>query len=130
MNYLKEAKEMWDKGLIGTDDYKTRAAYFDEWGLSDPTRFKQNYDKFSKYMTDDIQGVHKFMTDLQSAGMATLETYEDGTQGLVMNFTDLAKAAHQFGAGEEWFRDMFGKAEEYGGMGAFVSSMEDAQLQT
>jgi len=54
MNYLKEAKEMWDKGLIGTDDYKTRAAYFDEWGLSDPTRFKQNYDKFSKYMTDDI----------------------------------------------------------------------------
>lgn len=130
MNYLKEAKEMWDKGLIGTDDYKTRAAYFDEWGLSDPTRFKQNYDKFSKYMTDDIQGVHKFMMDLQSAGMATLETYEDGTQGLVMNFTDLAKAAHQFGAGEEWFRDMFGKAEEYGGMGAFVSSMEDAQLQT
>ena len=130
MNYLKEAKEMWDKGLIGTDDYKTRAAYFDEWGLSDPTRFKQNYDKFSKYMTDDISGVHKFMTDLQSAGMATLETYEDGTQGLVMNFTDLAKAAHQFGAGEEWFRDMFGKAEEYGGMGAFVSSMEDAQLQT
>lgn len=130
LNYLKEAKEMWDKGLIGTDDYKTRAAYFDEWGLSDPTRFKQNYDKFSKYMTDDIQGVHKFMMDLQSAGMATLETYEDGTQGLVMNFTDLAKAAHQFGAGEEWFRDMFGKAEEYGGMGAFVSSMEDAQLQT
>ena len=130
MNYLKEAKEMWDKGLIGTDDYKTRAAYFDEWGLSDPTRFKKNYDKFSKYMTDDIQGVHKFMMDLQSAGMATFETYEDGTQGLVMNFTDLAKAAHQFGAGEEWFRDMFGKAEEYGGMGAFVSSMEDAKLQT
>ena len=38
--YLEGAKEMWDKGLIGTDDFKARAAYFNAWGFDDPESFK------------------------------------------------------------------------------------------
>jgi len=38
--YMKTAKEMFDKGLIGTDDFKTRAAYLDPYGRTDWKTFE------------------------------------------------------------------------------------------
>lgn len=127
--YLEGAKEMWDKGLIGTDDFKARAAYFNAWGFDDPESFKADYDKIAKYMTDDISGIDSFMNDLVSEGLAYVD---EETKGIIVNFTDLKDAAMQFkgGVGSEWFRNMFGKVEEYGGIFSFISSEEEAILKT
>lgn len=126
--YLKAAKEAYDKGLIGTDDFKTRAAYFNAYGFSDPDSFISDFNKVSKYMTDDISGVNQFMNDLVSEGLASMD---ESTGAITMNFTDIADAARKFkgGVGIEWFRDMFGKADEYGGAGAFVGSISEASLK-
>ena len=127
--YLEGAKEMWDKGLIGTDDFKARAAYFNAWGFDDPESFIADYDKIAKYMTDDISGIDSFMNDLVSEGLAYVD---EETKGIIVNFTDLKDAAMQFkgGVGSEWFRNMFGKVEEYGGIFSFISSEEEAILKT
>ncbi len=44
-SYLEQAKEMFDQGLIGTDDFKKRAAYFSPTGAEDAVNFAENYAK-------------------------------------------------------------------------------------
>ncbi|MEC4630514.1 hypothetical protein VSS86_22560, partial [Bacillus safensis] len=35
VEYAKQAKEMFDQGLIGTDDFKSRASYYSPTGADD-----------------------------------------------------------------------------------------------
>lgn len=129
MQYLKDAKEMWDKGLVGTDDFKARAAYFDDFGLTDAETFKKNYDKINKYFTEDISGIRKYISDMQTNGLLVQQTLSDGSTALVGNFKDVSEAAQKMGISEQMFLDMAGKMHDYGGNIAFVTSMQDAALQ-
>lgn len=132
VQYMKSAKEMWDKGLIGTDDFKTRAAYFDAWGLTDEDSFKANYDRIAKYFNEeDAQtGLRAFYSDLKKEGLATYATLEDGTEVLTANFESIAEAAQKMNMSEIAFRDIWGKAEEYGGVNIYIDSMQEATLKT
>ena len=47
-SYLEQAKEMFDQGLIGTDDFKKRAAYFSPTGAEDAVNFAENYAKAAR----------------------------------------------------------------------------------
>ena len=123
--YIKSAKEMYDNGLIGTDDFKSRAAYLDYWGFEDPKTFKENYDKVSAYITDKGMDVQKFLADLVNEGLG----HWDG-KNFVADFDSMADAAERFkgGIGEEWFTDAWGKIEDYGGFVAYIDS-EEALIQ-
>lgn len=125
VKYAKEAKEMFDEGLIGTDDFKTRSAYYSPTGADDAVNFAENYGKISRYMTDDISGVQNFLNDLKNKGYATFETLSDGTQKWSYNISDLESAATNMGMGFEWFMDMFGRLEDYGFSNNFVGSITD-----
>lgn len=127
--YLKDAKKMWDKGLVGTDDFKARAAYFDDFGLTDAETFKKNYDKINKYFTEDISGIRKYISDMQKNGLLVQKTLSDGSTALVGNFKDVSEAAKKMGISEQMFLDMAGKMHDYGGNIAFVTSLQDAALQ-
>lgn len=122
-SYLDQAKEMYDKGLIGTDDFKTRAAYLSPTGAEDAVNFAENYAKAARYLTEDASGVHNFLTDLESKGMA-FKTVADGTEQWAYNINDLEKAASDMGIGFEMFMDMFGRLEDYGFSNNFVGSVE------
>lgn len=122
--YLEEAKKMYDENLIGTDDFKTRAAYFSPTGSNDPANFMENYAKATKYLTDDSSGVETFLNDLQSKGYATFETLDDGTKKWSYDINDLEDAANNMGMGFEFFMDMFGRLEDYGFHNNFVGSVE------
>lgn len=122
-SYLEQAKEMFDKGLIGTDDFKKRAAYFSPTGAEDAVNFAENYAKAARYLTEDASGVHNFLTDLESKGMA-LKTVADGTEQWTYNIEDLEQAATNMGVGFEFFMDMFGRLEDYGFSNNFVGSVE------
>ena len=123
--YLKEAKKMYDKGLIGTDDFKTRAAYFSPTESNDPANFIENYKKAKRYFTEGSTGVENFLTDLEKKGYAASKTLSDGTKKWTFNIKDLQDAAQHMGVGFEAFMDMFGRLEDYGAHNNFVSSVED-----
>ena len=127
VEYLTQAKEMFDQGLIGTDDFKTRAAYFSPTGAEDAVNFAENYAKAARYLTEDGSGVQKFLYDLESKGYASLEQMADGTQKWTYNLNDLEKAATDIGIGFEFFMDMMGRLEDYGFSNNFVGSLEDGQ---
>lgn len=125
VEYAKQAKEMFDQGLIGTDDFKSRASYYSPTGADDAVNFAENYGKISRYMTDDISGVQHFLNDLKDKGYATFETLSDGTQKWSYDIDDLESAASDMSMGFEWFMDMFGRLEDYGFSNNFVGSVED-----
>ena len=124
VTYLKEAKEMYDKGLVGTDDFKRRAAYFSPTESDDPANFIENYSKAARYLTEDGSGVQNFLNDLEKKGYATFETLSDGTQQWSYDIQDLEEVSQNMGMGFEFMMDMFGRLEDYGFHNNFVSSVE------
>lgn len=126
MQDIKSAKEAWDKGFIGTDDFKSVAKYLSPYGFEDPVNFKENYDRISGYFTEDGSGVLKFYDDMEKRGLATLRTLENGTQEWVTNFSDAEEAALQMGMGFEPFMAVLGRAEDMGAFNSFASSAEEA----
>ena len=125
VGYREQAKELFDKGLVGTDDFKSIATYLSPTGSDDPVNFAENYRKALRYLTDDGQGVQNFLEDLQSKGLATMETLSDGTQQWSYDIDDLQEAAQEMGIGFEFMMDMFGRLEDYGAHNNFVGSVED-----
>ena len=125
LKYIEEAKEMYDKGLIGTDDFKMRAKYLSPTGSEDPANFIENYSKATRYLTEDSSGVQNFLNDLERKGYATFETLSDGTKKWSYDISDLEGAAENMGMGFEFFMDMFGRLEDYGFSNNFFSSQEE-----
>ena len=125
--YLKEAKEMFDKGLVGTDDFKSIAKYFSPTGSEDPANFLENYGKAARYLTEDGSGVVNFLNDLSTktdeAGNA-LANFDKQTGKWTYNISDLHEASQKMGMGFEFFVDMFGRLEDYGFSNNFVTSQE------
>ena len=126
---IKTAKKALDNGLTNTDDFKSVAKYLSPYGFDDADNFAENYKKATRYFTDDQSGIINFLTDLQSKGLAALNTLSDGTQQWTTTFGDAEEAAKQMYMGQEWFDDMFNKAEEYGAFNSFISSAEEGKLQ-
>ena len=125
VGYLEQAKELFDKGLVGTDDFKSIATYLSPTGSDDPVNFAENYGKALRYLTEDGKGVQNFLKDLEKNGLATMETLSDGTQQWSYDIGDLQDAASDMGIGFEFMMDMFGRLEDYGFHNNFVGSVED-----
>ena len=125
VSYLEQAKELFDKGLVGTDDFKSIAAYLSPTGSDDAVNFAENYGKALRYLTEDGKGVQNFLDDLEKKGYATMETLSDGTQNWAFDIEDLEDAASNMGIGFEFMMDMFGRLEDYGFHNNFVGSVED-----
>lgn len=125
VGYREQAKELFDKGLVGTDDFKSIATYLSPTGSDDPVNFAENYGKALRYLTEDGKGVQNFLKDLEKNGLATMETLSDGTQQWSYDIGDLQDAASDMGIGFEFMMDMFGRLEDYGFHNNFVGSVED-----
>lgn len=124
---LESLKEMYDNGEVGTDDFKDKAAYFSPYGFTDADNFIENYNKWKPYYTDDKSGPLKFLDLLQSKGLATYKTLEDGSKQWQMTFTDSDVAAKTLGMGEEQFKDYIGRYEDMGGVVTNISSIAEGQ---
>lgn len=128
---LKIAKDLYNKGLVGTDDFKSIAAYISPTGSDDAVNFVENYGKAVRYLTEDVSGCQNFLEDLSSKGFAHLEDSVDSSGNTIKKWTynidDLQDAAQQMGIGFEPFMAMFGRLEDYGFHNNFVSSMDDGK---
>ena len=129
-NYLKNAKDLYDKGLVGTPQFKAAAKYFSQNGFEDADNFIENYNKLKNYYTDDASGPKRFLDDLEAKGLATYQTLEDGSKQWMYSFTDTQDAADAMGMSLESFESMFGRLKDYGDTNNFVSSLEEGALKS
>ena len=127
---LEAAKQAYDTGLVGTDDFKSVARYMDPYGRTDPENFIKNYERYNKYWSDDSSGPKAFLKDLESQGLATYETLEDGSKRWTWSIDDSKKAAAQMGMSLEAFNAMFGRMQDFGFFDSLVTSAEQGELKT
>lgn len=127
LSEFETATEAYNNGLVGTDDFKTVAKYFSPNGFDDDSNFAENYAKIERYMKEDHIGVKNFLDDLVSKGYAT---YDKELSEYKYNIPNMRKAALDMGMGEEWFKDMFGRLEDYDFTNLFVSSTAEGILKT
>lgn len=121
---LKSAKDAYDKGLVGTDDFKTYAALISPTGATDAENFAENYAKATRYLTDSDKGVKNFLADLNTKGLAE---FNEETKQWTYNVKDMAKASETLGISQEFMSAMFGRLEDYGFHNNFISSLEEGQ---
>lgn len=129
-SYLDNAIDLYDKGLVGTPQFKAAAKYFSQNGFEDADNFIENYNKLKNYYTDDASGPKRFLSDLEAKGLATYKTLEDGNQQWMYSFTDTQEAADAMGMSLESFESMFGRLKDYGDTNNFVSSLEEGALKS
>lgn len=130
---LKTAKSDFDKGLIGTDDFKTFAKMISPSGSTDPENFAENYGKAARYITEDESGLVHFFEDLShktdEAGNQ-MAKFNEQTQQWELNVHDLGEVAQKLGTGETVVEALFGRAEDYGATSTVISDQEDGILKT
>lgn len=126
---LENLKDLYDKNLVGTKEFKKGAAYFSQNGFEDPENFIENYNHLKKYYTDDSSGPQKFLEDLNKKGLATYETLANGQKQWAYSFNDVKDAADQMGMSYESFQSILGRLSDYGFVNNLVTSTEDGEQQ-
>lgn len=117
----KTAKELLEKGDIGTDDFKKIAAMFSPTGATDAANFKENSGKIKRYFTEDNTGVLNFLNDLKKHDLAT---YNKETKEWSYSIGDLEEAAKKLGIGFEPMMAIFGELNDKGFYNDFFSTTE------
>lgn len=114
---LKSAKDEWDKGKVGTDQFKTMAGLISPTGKTDDKNFKENYDHIMKYFTSDDSGPKKFVSQLQNMTNASgnaMVKLDKKTGDYKINIDNTAKAAKKLGMGIVPFESMLNNLKSYG----------------
>ena len=114
---LKSAKEEWDAGKVGTDQFKTMAGLISPTGKTDDKNFKENYDHIMKYFTSDDSGPKKFVSQLQNMTNASgdaMVKLDKKTGDYKINIDNTAKAAKKLGMGIVPFESMLNNLKSYG----------------
>lgn len=118
-----------DKGLIGTDDFKTLTSVMSSSGKTDAATFDKTWAKTTKYFTSDNSGLVKFLDDLSAKSQkantdfGTLKKTAEGTYS--GKITNTATAAKAMGMGIEPFEAVLNRLKDYGGKISFKSVVED-----
>jgi len=125
-DYLKTQEENFEQGLIGTDDFKTFTAMYDEWGRDTQAAYIKNHEQMKQYLTEDATGMANFFNDLVATGYAQ----KTGEASWHLNdIRDTAQAAHAMGMSEEFLTYMLGKSEDYGFHIDYVKDQIDGELK-
>lgn len=119
---LKSAKDAYDHGLVGTDDFKTFAALISPTSSDDAMNFAENYNKAQRYLTQDKTGVDNFLADLKAKDLAE---YNEEMKRWTFNIDDMDKAAHDLGINTEFLAANFGRLRDYGIDNNIISNTED-----
>lgn len=129
---LKTAKDLYDKGEIGTDDFKSVAKWLSPTGADDAMDFQENWGKAQRYFTEDsAKGIHNFLKDLETKGLAESTKDIDANGNAIEKWTykieDLEEAAQKMGIGFEPMMAIFNRLNDYGASNNFVGSLDQGK---
>lgn len=114
---LKSAKDEWDKGKVGTDQFKQMAGLVSPTGKTDDKNFKENYDHIMKYFTSDDSGPKAFVSQLQNMTNASGEAMAKlnaKTGDYKVKIDNVGKAAKKMGMGITPFESILNNLKTYG----------------
>lgn len=137
--YLKKAKDLFDKGLVGTDDFKSVAEMISYNVDSSTESFEKNYERLQRYFTEDSDGnltaggVNNFLTDLKALNKGYAE-FDENTQSWKLNMSNTAQAAKDMDMSVQSFEAMLGRIQDYDNVGDFkftsaVKEFNDAKSE-
>lgn len=122
-DWIKSGQEAYEKGLIGTDDFKTLAEFITpgkvetKGAWTDADAYADAWDKNLKKVKgyfdkdDPMEGMKKFLTDAENAKIANVS---DDFSKVTTSFKTTAEAAKKMGVSVEVVEAMLGKLKEYG----------------
>ena len=130
VDYLNQAKELYDQGLVGLDDFKSVTEAMSYSVDSSADYFAQNYDRLSRYFnTEDPSGVQTFLSDLSSAAEDAGKSwakFNEATNGWDINIENSAEAAKAMNMSTEMFESLMGRMKDYGAnFTEFKSTVQD-----
>lgn len=108
---LEKVQELYNKGLVGTDDFLNFAKFISPNELGTVQEYEKAIGKIKKYFTGDSSGVTNFMKDLDAKGLGEFNAQ---TGELSTNFDNVSESARKMGMSTETFVMMFQKLREYG----------------
>lgn len=114
---LKSAKDEWDKGKVGTDQFKQMAGLISPTGKTDDKNFKENYDNIKRYFTSDDSGPKEFISQLQSMTNASGEAMaklNEKTGDYKVKIDNVGKSAKKMGMGVTPFESILNNLKTYG----------------
>lgn len=114
---LKSAKDEWDKGKVGTDQFKQMAGLISPTGKTDDKNFKENYDHIMKYFTSDDSGPKAFVSQLQNminASGEAMAKLNAKTGDYKVKIDNVGKAAKKMGMGITPFESILNNLKTYG----------------
>lgn len=123
-DYLQKAKELYDQGLVGTDEFKAVAELISYNIDSSTESFAKNYEKLQRYFIEDSegnltgQGVQNFLTDLQALGKG-YATFNEETESWELNMSNTAQAAKEMDMSVQSFEALLGRIKDYDNVGEF-----------
>lgn len=107
-----------DKGLIGTDDFKTLTSVMSSSGKTDAATFDKTWAKTTKYFTEDATGLVKFLDDLSAKSKQANNDFgkvkQTANGDWKINLNDNTAAANSMGMGIESFESVLNRLKDYG----------------
>lgn len=117
---LKDIKELYNEGLIGTNKFRSAVQLMSNEDLSNATgdeliaAYDKGYKKMTRYFTDSRNGCLNFLKDVQSLNSEWVKMNSDGSWDINFGTGDDEKVAEKLGLDVETVQSIMRKLSDYG----------------
>ncbi len=117
---LESIKELYDKGLVGTNEFRAAAQLmtnFDisDWGIDEVTRaFENGYPLMTRYFTDGQEGCQRFLSDVSELNSEWAHMNQDGSWEIDFGSGNDQAVADKLGISVEAVQAIMRKLSDYG----------------
>ena len=124
---LESIKELYDKGLVGTDKFKTAAQLMTNKDLANAdideivNAYKKGYPKMQRYFTEGQKGCKNFLNDVRNLNSEWAHMNKDGSWEINFNAEEVA---NELGVSVDFVLQIAKKLKDYG----FEVNLEDTSV--
>lgn len=117
---LKDIKELYNEGLIGTNKFRSAVQLMSNEDLSNATEeelisaYDKGYKKMTRYFTDSRNGCLNFLKDVQSLNSEWVKMNSYGSWDINFGTGDDEKVAEKLGLDVETVQSIMRKLSDYG----------------
>lgn len=117
---IKNIKELYDKGLVGTNEFRTAVQMmtnFDisNWGIEDIMKAYENgYPLMIRYFTDGQEGCRRFLSDISNLNSEWAHMNEDGSWEISFGTGNDQEIADKLGISVDAVQAIMRKLSDYG----------------
>lgn len=117
---LKNVKELYDKGLVGTNEFRAAAQMMtnydiSDWGIEDVMKAYENgYPLMTRYFTDGQEGCQRFLSDVSKLNSEWAHMNKDGSWEIDFGAGNDQEIADKLGISVDAVQSILRKLSDYG----------------